>query len=188
MKKYIIIAIIILLKMNLYSQNQTEKTSDLLHQVNENDIRTYRVFPTENMWYFIKLNTRTGEMWQIEFDQNKTEQLEIPLTSLALDDKQEEIDNRFTLYPTIDNSTFLLLDQMNGKMWKLNWDTKPEKNVIVSLNITSLIDKQKEIDNRFILYPTQNSWNFLLLDKIDGRLWQVRWSKKSQGKEIIPIL
>jgi hypothetical protein len=24
----------------------------------------YRLFPTGNMWFFIKLNTRNGQMWQ----------------------------------------------------------------------------------------------------------------------------
>ena len=187
MKKYVITAIIILLKMNSYSQIQTEKCKDDLYQIQENYIKTYRIFPTKNMSYFIKLNTRTGEMWQIEFDQNNTEQLETPLNSSALDKEYKEIDNRFTLYPTQNNWTFLLLDQLVGKIWQLNWDTKPEKSGIVPLNNSSLIGEQNEIANRFTLYPTQNIWNYLLLDKIDGRLWQIRWSKKSGGKEIIPI-
>ncbi len=187
MKKYIITVIIILLKMNSYSQIQTENSKDGLYQIQENYIRTYRIFPTGNMWYFIKLNTRTGEMWQIEFDQSNTEQLKTPLNSLALEEEYKEIDNRFTLYHTQNNWTFLLLDQLDGKIWQVNWDTKPEKSEIVPLNNISLIEKQNEIANRFTLYPTQNSWNFLLLDKIDGRLWQIRWSKKSEGKEIIPI-
>ena len=187
MKKYVIIAIIILLKMNSYSQIQPEKSKDDLYQIQENYIRTYRIYPTENMWYFIKLNTRTGEMWQIEFDQNITKQLETPLNSLALVKEHKEIDNRFTLYPTQNMWTFLLLDQLDGKIWQLNWDTKPKKSEIVSLNNSSLIEEQNEIGNRFTLYPTQNIWNYLLLDKIDGRLWQIRWSKKSKGKVIIPI-
>ncbi|GHA31765.1 hypothetical protein GCM10007103_11760 [Salinimicrobium marinum] len=187
MKRYVITAILILLKMNSYSQIPIEKSKDYLFQIQENYIRTYRIFPTGNMWYFIKLNTQTGEMWQIEFDQNKTKISEIPLNSLALNEEQIEMDNRFTLFPTQNNWTFLLLDQLYGKIWQVNWDTKPEKNEIVPLNNSSLIEEQKEIESRFTLYPTQNSWNFLLLDKIDGRLWQIRRSKKSGGKEIIPI-
>ncbi|PKQ64372.1 hypothetical protein BZG02_06015 [Labilibaculum filiforme] len=55
------------------------------------------------------------------------------------------------------------------------------------LNNSSLVEKQNIDDNRFPLYPTQNMWNFLLLDKINGNIWQVRWSTKSEEGEIISI-
>ncbi len=187
MKKYTILAITILLNMNLFAQVQIEKKQNELYQVNENYIRTYRIFPTTNMGYFIKLNTRTGQMWQIEFDQKETNQLEIPLNSLSLVEKQEEVDNRFILYPTQNSWNFLLLDQINGKIWQVSWDIKPERNKIMPLNNSSLIKKQNISDNRFTLYPTQNSWNFLLLDKINGNIWQVRWSTKSEEGGIISI-
>lgn len=187
MKKYVITVVIILLKMNLYSQIHSEKSKDNLYEIQENHIRTYRIFPTGNMWYFIKLNTKTGKMWQIELDQNKTTQTEIPLNSLALDEEQTETDDRFILYPTQNNWTFLLLDQLNGKIWQVDWDTTPTNIEIVPLNSSSLLEGQKEIDHRFTLYPTQNIWNFFLLDKIDGRLWKIRWSEKSGIKEILPI-
>ncbi|MDO3695954.1 hypothetical protein QVZ41_13970 [Wenyingzhuangia sp. chi5] len=187
MIKYTILAITILLNMSLFAQDQIEKNQNDLYQVNENYIRSYRIFPTTNMWYFIKLNTRTGQMWQIKFDQKKTNQLDIPLNSLSLVEKQKEMDNRFILYPTQNNWNFLLLDQINGKIWQVNWDMKPEKNKILPLNNSSLIENQNIIDNRFTLYPTQNNWNFLLLDKISGNLWQIRWSTKSEESEIISI-
>ena len=187
MKKYTILAITILLNMSLFAQVQIEKNQNDLYQVNGNYIRTYRIFPTTNMGYFIKLNTRTGQMWQIEFDQKETNQLEIPLNSLSLVEKQEEVDNRFILYPTQNSWNFLLLDQIDGKIWQVSWDIKPKKNKIMPLNNSSLIEKQNIDDNRFTLYPTQNMWNFLLLDKINGNIWQVRWSTKSEEGKIISI-
>ena len=170
-----------------FAQIQTENYQNGLNQRIENCIRTYRLFPTINVQYFIKLNTRTGQMWQIEFDEKETNQLEIPLNSLSLVEKQKEVDNRFTLYPTENPWTFLLLDQINGKIWQAQWDMKPKKTEILTLNSLPLIEEQKEVDNRFTLYSTQNSWNFLLLDKINGKIWQVRWSMKSEKGEIIPI-
>jgi len=187
MKKYIITVVILLLTVGSFAQNKTEKYENGLNQQNENYIRTYRVFPTANMWYFIKLNTRTGQMWQIEFDQKKTNQLDTPLNSSLLVEKQREVDNRFILYPTQNNWNYLLLDKINGKIWQVNWDQKPEKNEILLLNNSSLIEKQNVIDNRFTLYPTRNVWNYLLLDKISGKLWQVRWSTKPEEGEIISV-
>ena len=187
MKKYITIAIILLISISSFAQIQIEKNQNGLNQRNENCIRTYRLFPTVNEFYFIKLNTRTGQMWQIEFDVKETNQLDIPLNSLSLVEKQNEVDNRFTLYPTVNPWNFLLLDQINGKIWQAQWNMKPNKSDILTLNSLPLIEKQKEVDNRFALYPTVNPWNFLLLDKINGKIWQVRWSMKSEKREIIPI-
>lgn len=34
---------------------------------------------------------------------------------------------------------------------------------------------------RFTLYPTQNVFTFILLDQIDGRMWQVQWSTKAEN-------
>lgn len=29
------------------------------------DIERFKLFPTQNMWTFIKLDTQTGQMWQV---------------------------------------------------------------------------------------------------------------------------
>lgn len=114
-------------------------------------------------------------MWQIKLNEKKTNQLEIPLSNLSLVEKQNEVDNRFKLFPT-DYSNFLLLDQINGKIWQVTWDIRLEKNKISPINDSVLIEKQNIIENRFTLYPTLDSRYFLLLDKINGSIWQLNWS------------
>lgn len=37
------------------------------------------------------------------------------------------------------------------------------------------------------LFPTQNMWTFILLDQIDGRMWQVQWSMKEDSRFVIQI-
>ena len=32
-----------------------------------NEAVPYRLFPTQNIWNFIKLDTRNGEMWQVQW-------------------------------------------------------------------------------------------------------------------------
>ncbi|HEV3218228.1 MAG TPA: hypothetical protein VGZ48_00545 [Candidatus Acidoferrales bacterium] len=45
-----------------------------------------------------------------------------------------------------------------------------------------------ETPGRFTLYPTENIYNFLLLDQIDGRVWQVQWNWDSPAKRfVLPI-
>ena len=133
MKKHIILVIILTLNINLYAQAQIEKKQNDLHQINENYIKTYRIFPTANVWYFIKLNTQTGQMWQVELNQKKSNQLETPLNSSSLVEKQNEVDNRFTLYSTNNSWNFFLLDQIDGRVWQLNWSTKSGKSEIISI-------------------------------------------------------
>lgn len=95
----------------------------------------YRLFPTHNMWTFIKLNTRNGQLSQIQYDNNLT----------------------------------------SGKRSE------------TTLPIAPLVSEEKEANDRFTLYTTQNIYTFLLLDQIDGRAWQVQWSSKSSDSVIIPI-
>lgn len=40
---------------------------------------------------------------------------------------------------------------------------------------------------RFKLFPTQNIYNFILLDKIDGKTWQVQWSFDEANRAVLPI-
>ncbi|MCM1030693.1 MAG: hypothetical protein NC410_04500 [Oscillibacter sp.] len=97
------------------------------------NIVTYKLFPTQNMWTFIKLNTRNGQMWQVQYD------------------------------------------------------TKGDNRIETFLNLSPLVCKEKEINGRFTLYPTQNIYNFILLDQIDGKIWQVQWSFEFENRLIWPI-
>ena len=57
----------------------------------------------------------------------------------------------------------------------------------VVLNLLSLVSKEKEVKGRFTLYPTENMYNFLLLDQIDGDVYQVQWSLDLKKRGVIPI-
>lgn len=135
MTKIIISLFVVITSLNSFAQNP-----GINKEVNPNDktqkcheFAVYKLFPTENMWTFIKLNTKNGKMWQVQFD-------------VEGDDRFETI-----------------------------------------LNILPLVTKQKEEIGRFTLYPTQNFYNFLLLDQIDGKIWQVQWSTELNNRGVIPI-
>lgn len=132
MNKILLTVIIVITTMSSFAQSLSENDKNTNIQNEENGIKTYRLFPTENMWTFIKLNTRNGQLWQVQYSVK---------------------DNRFES----------------------------------SLSLIPLVEKNKEVDNRFTLYKTQNTWNFILLDKIDGRTWQVQWSIDYEKRGIFPI-
>lgn len=93
----------------------------------------------------------------------------------------------FKLYPTDNMWTFIKLDTRNGKMWQVQFSIKgAEYRFETSLNTAALATDS--INGRFELYPTQNMYNFILLDKKEGTTWQVQWSTESENRGIMPII
>jgi hypothetical protein len=88
---------------------------------------------------------------------------------------------RYKLYPTQNKWTFLELDTQTGRIWQVQYSVDgPEYRFKSNLNIWSLLkDNDLQVSGRFELYPTQNIYNFVLLDKISGRAWQVQWSTEN---------
>ncbi|KGN82904.1 hypothetical protein HQ35_01470 [Porphyromonas cangingivalis] len=136
MKKihYLFLSLCLLLLFNIHSDASTQNGIDLpgpqTHQV---DMERYELYPTQNMWIFLKLDTATGRIWMVQY---------------SLEGNRKE----------------------------------------VFLNPTQLAHIEVDSGNkRFKLHPTQNMYNFLLLDQRDGRVWQVQWSFNEDARMILPI-
>lgn len=114
------------------SNSTPEEAKDPLVQTY--DIERFKLFPTQNMWTFIKLDTQTGQMWQVQYS-------------------------------------------VNGNDERFEYDLSPY----------SLITTGNKVNGRFELYSTQNIYNFILLDRIDGKTWQVQWSFDEENRAVIPI-
>lgn len=96
-------------------------------------------------------------------------------------------EDHFKLYPTTNIWTFLKLDTRTGELWQVQFDISEDNRFQTSLNTRDLTYGSSTKAGRFELYPTQNSYNFLLLDKHTGRVWQAQWSTKASNRFIIPI-
>ena len=135
MTKNILTLIIVFASLTSYAQNQVvenESTSDNITQKFQ-EIAVYKLFPTQNMWTFIKLNTRNGKMWQVQFDVQEDNRLETFLNMLPLITKEKEVNGRFTLYPTENLYTFILLDQIDGKTWQVQWSLEMQNRVVIPI-------------------------------------------------------
>lgn len=94
----------------------------------------------------------------------------------------------YRLYKTENIYTFLELDTTYGIVWQLQWAFEGNKRFIFPINTLNLISKtDKIVPGRFILVPTTNMFNFVLLDQISGRAWQVQWSTEPNQQIIVPI-
>lgn len=118
----------------------------------------------------------------VSFAQNQTQQ------SSTNQERQGSETTTYQLFSTKNYWTFIKLDTRNGKMWQVHFTVKEDggRGELV-LNPLSLVSKEKEINGRFTLYPTENMYNFLLLDQIDGEVYQVQWSMEEKDRGIVPI-
>jgi hypothetical protein len=93
----------------------------------------------------------------------------------------------YRLFRTTNVWTFIKLDTRDGRMWQVQYDVQSNNQSTAILNDQPLIDVKNRIPGRFTLYHTSNIFNFILLDQIDGRTWQVQWSIEEKARIVIPI-
>jgi len=114
--------------MGAFAQNQNNP----IPLVSPDSAIVYRLFPTRNTWTFLKLNTRNGQLWQVQWDTGKS-RFEIPLSLKPLVTAEEERHGRFFLYPTQNIYNFILLDQLDGRMWQVQWSHEMEDRLVVPI-------------------------------------------------------
>lgn len=84
----------------------------------------YRIFRSQNIYTFLKLDTRTGQVWQMQWGETGYRWVE-PINTKPLAESGKA--GRFTLYPTLNIYTFILLDQEDGRTWQIQWGKDNER-------------------------------------------------------------
>ena len=130
MKNLFFVTIIALTTISTFSQSTSEAPKQ---NISTDDNVTFRLFSTRNMYTFIKLNTRNGQMWQVQWD-TKSSQFETALSLITLVTKEEEKNGRFFLYPTTNIYNFILLDQIDGRSWQIQWSFEPKERLVIPIN------------------------------------------------------
>lgn len=83
--------------------------------------------------------------------------------------------NRFKLYPTDNLYTLLELDSKTGKIKQVQWSLDSDSEGTFTINNEDLSYGMGYGSDSFELYPTKNMYQFILIDKTDGRKWHVQW-------------
>ena len=99
----------------------------------------YRLFSTSNLWVFLKLNTRNGQIWQVQHCMRDKSRFMTSLSILPLVSEKEKVNGRFTLYPTQNFFTFILLDRIDGRTWQVQWSKNPKNRAILPIKKWALI-------------------------------------------------
>lgn len=131
MKRTILFIITLCFSLLAAAQSSTDKPiTD-----NANDpFATYKLYPTTNMWTFLKLNTANGVITQVQYstkgDDYRFESI-LNMQPLATGEKAKP--GRFTLYPTQNMWTFLLLDQHDGTVYQVQWSQELKDRGIIKI-------------------------------------------------------
>ena len=94
----------------------------------------YKLYPTKNMYNFLRLNTRTGQIdivqWSIEDEKRFSYDLD---NNIRLKSWQENICGRYMLQPTENTYNFILLDQIDGYCWQVQWSFERKNRFVVRI-------------------------------------------------------
>lgn len=90
-------------------------------------------------------------------------------------DINTSLKNRYKLYQTENIYTFLELDTKTGKVKQVQWSLESDNEGTWIINGNDLSFGEGYGSGSFELYPTKNLYQFLLIDKTDGRKWHIQW-------------
>lgn len=96
----------------------------ILQYLNDIDFRIngldrFKMYQTENIFNLLKLDTMTGQIWQVQWNLDKDKEFSVVINSEDL--SQGSGSGTFELYPTKNMFQFILLDQVTGRTWHVQW-------------------------------------------------------------------
>tara|TARA_B100001175_G_C19263614_1_gene520663 strand:- start:46 stop:558 length:513 start_codon:yes stop_codon:yes gene_type:complete len=150
----------------------------------QEDIERFKVYDTDNIYTSLLLDTATGQIWQLQIGLGKA-------------GKKDEVDQLKTVLSDTEyaESVEEITESHNESMkyWEETYNSKADS--IVSVEDKELYKPytlKYKLENwrlqqngRFELYPTGNMYNFIMVDVIDGRSWQVQWSNEADSRLVI---
>lgn len=132
MKHLLLTFTLLLFAITLNAQEQSKTPAQDI--VNSSDtLARYKLYPTQNMWTFLKLDTRTGRIWQVQWSLEDEKRFQLILSGVSLPWKEEERNGRYALYPTTNIYNFIMIDQINGDLFQVQWSQKPENRGILGI-------------------------------------------------------
>ncbi len=99
--------------------------------------------------------------------------------------RQVESSNpRYKMYKTTHDYILLKLDTATGRVWmvQIGMGDKSTRKEIAVDDSSPLNETDIAINGRFELYPTNNSYNFVMIDTHVGTTYQVQWHTESNKR------
>lgn len=131
--------------------------------------QTYKLYQTDNIHNQLKLNTKTGEVLQVQSD---GQTFLVHGETTPLNDKP----NRYALFKTQNMWTYILLDKFSGKLWQCQYSVKGIEYITsVAINDIALSNTET---NKFAIKPMTSMFQYYLIDEETGDMWKFQWSTK----------
>ena len=146
----------------------------------QEDIERFKVYETTNIYTSLLLDSANGQIWQLQIGIGDTDRLKTVLSDFKYAKSMEDITESV---------------ESNFEYWEETYNSKPDS--IVSIEDKAywkpytfeerLSNKYDNIEQngRFKLYPTENMYNFIMVDVINGRNWQVQWSNTENKRLVV---
>lgn len=133
--------------------------------------QTYEFFQTRNYHNQLRLNTMTGEVYQVQDDGGSW------LVNSAIT-PESSTTYRYWLYPTQNMWTFILVDLFTGKLWQTQFSIKGDDyRYSIPINTTTLSYTEHA---KFEIKSMISMYQYYLINKDTGEMWQFQWSTKSE--------
>lgn len=139
MKRFLFIIACLLISTSVFGQEENSRSKQdslilskldlVLSRFPRNPIPRYKLYKTQNIYTLIELDTATGALWQVQYGMNNSSSK----MKVALDDSsllfswETPYPGRFELYPTENVYTFILVDQVEGYTYQVQWSTNPQQ-------------------------------------------------------------
>ena len=137
MKKIILLALCTITLSFISCDNKNDQIIERLNSIQEQmqeQKDVFKLYPTENMWTFLELNTITGQIWIVQWSTENEKQFKYTLDdNVRISESDQQIRGRFTLHATKNFYNFILLDNITGKCWQAQWSFDDDKRCVVPI-------------------------------------------------------
>lgn len=129
----------------------------------------YKLYQTDNIHNHLRLNTMTGEVYQIQDDGQTF------LVHPATTPSNEKL-NSYELFKTKNMWTYILLDKRTGKLWQCQYSVQGVDYITsVVINPSALSNTES---NKYTIEPMTSMFQFYLINDETGEMWKFQWSTK----------
>lgn len=169
---FILLLVILAMPLFSFSQEQVDSTAAAAEQARLDSINDR--MRRDSLW----------AAWEHEYDSIK----QVKVNFAKEMQEATKFLPRYKIYRTEFIRTLLKLDTRTGNVWivlySLSNDTESSE---IPIEYYSLVDEDEGWNGRFELYPTKNSYNFIMVDNDDGTTYQVQWAIESEYRFIKKI-
>lgn len=123
--------------------------------------QTFKFYQTQNVHNQLRLNVKSGEVYQIQDDGQK-------FLVHEGDTESVKIDERYELHKTKNMWTYILLDKCNGKLWQCQYSVDGINNIFsIPINEKPL---SETLTKKFSIQPLVSMYQYYLIDEEMGSM------------------